>query len=71
MTENNSVSDQLKEAIKEALVEVLHEQRDYLYDIFAEVVEDMGLADQKPEFPVSEIDIILQEDVFGIVEGQA
>lgn len=71
MTEKNSLSDQLKEAIKEALVEVLHEQREYFYDIFAEVVEDMALDQHRSEFASSDVDPVLQEDGFGIVEGQA
>lgn len=34
----------LKPALKEALAEVLHEQRDLLHEVFAEVLEDYALA---------------------------
>lgn len=71
MTKKNTPSEQLKEAIKEALVEVLHEQRDYFYEIFADVVEDMALDPYRPDLASSEVDFFLQEDGFGIVEGQA
>ena len=37
--------DALKQALKEALAETLHEQRELLHEIFAEVVEDVGLAE--------------------------
>ena len=35
----------LKRAVKEALVETLHEQRELLHDVFAEVLEDFALAE--------------------------
>ena len=34
---------QVKELVKQALVEVLQERRDLLRDVVAEVVEDLGL----------------------------
>lgn len=34
----------LKQALKEALAEALSEQRELLHEVFAEVLEDMGLA---------------------------
>jgi len=37
--------DALKQALKEALTETLHEQSELLREIFAEVVEDVGLAE--------------------------
>jgi len=37
--------DALKQALKEALTETLHEQNELLREIFAEVVEDVGLAE--------------------------
>ena len=42
----SGVSDEaaLKEAVKEALIDALHEQRELLYEIFSEVLEDYALA---------------------------
>ncbi len=36
--------DAFKQVLKEALTETLHEQRQLLHEIFAEVLEDMALA---------------------------
>ena len=35
----------VKQALKEALVETLQEQRELLYDVFAEVLEDFALSE--------------------------
>jgi hypothetical protein len=35
----------LKQVLKEALTETLHEQRDLLHEVFAEVLEDFALAE--------------------------
>jgi len=35
---------QVKELLKQAFVELLEERRDLLYDLFAEVIEDIALA---------------------------
>ncbi len=35
---------QVKELLKQAFVELLEERRDLLYDLFAEVIEDLALA---------------------------
>ena len=34
---------QLKEALKQAMVELLQERKDLFYDLVEEIVEDMGL----------------------------
>jgi hypothetical protein len=34
----------VKELFKEAVLEALQERRDLLYDVFAEVIEDLALA---------------------------
>jgi hypothetical protein len=34
-----------KQKLKEALAETLHEQRDLLHEVFAEVLEDFALAE--------------------------
>jgi len=35
---------QIKESVKQALVELLRERKDLLYDLVEEIVEDYGLA---------------------------
>jgi len=35
--------NQLKEVFKQAFTELLQEQRDLLYDVFAEVLEDIAM----------------------------
>jgi hypothetical protein len=35
---------QIKESVKQALVDLLRERKDLLYDLIAEVVEEYGLA---------------------------
>ena len=45
MTQTESSSGALKQAVKEAVVEALQEQRGLLYDILAEVLEDRALAE--------------------------
>ena len=41
----NFDEDALKQAVKDALVETLLERRELLHELFAEVLEDMGLAE--------------------------
>ena len=36
--------EQIKALLKQAILELLQEQRDVLYDLFAEVIEDLALA---------------------------
>ncbi len=36
--------ERVKELLKQAMVELLEERRDYFYDLFAEVMEDAALA---------------------------
>ncbi len=36
--------DELKVLFKQAITEVLEERRDLFYDLFAEVIEDVGLS---------------------------
>ena len=66
MTETTLNNDDFKKVLKEALVETLHEQREFLHEIFAEVMEDYALADairegrQTDEIPREEIDRILE-----------
>jgi len=36
--------EQIKESVKQALVELLREHKELLYELIAEIVEDYGLA---------------------------
>jgi signal transduction histidine kinase len=46
----------LKQAMREALAESLADQRDLLYDVFTEVLEDIGLAEAIRQAKESEFD---------------
>jgi len=43
--QRNLSGTKLKQVFKEALAETLHEQRELLHDVFAEVLEDFALAE--------------------------
>ncbi len=45
MTTTELRSPAFKQLLKEALSETLREQRDLLHEVFAEVIEDMALAE--------------------------
>lgn len=66
MTEATLNSDQLKEAIKMALVEILQEQRGVLYDLITEVMEDIALAKAIDEAKNSEP--VDRDEIFSILE---
>jgi hypothetical protein len=59
---------QLKEAIKAALVEVLQERQDLLYDAVERAIEDIAFARAIEEGDKTEL--IERDEVFGILEGQ-
>lgn len=42
-------SDNLKESPKEALLEVIHERRDFFLDLVAELMEDVSLSESIQE----------------------
>jgi len=44
MTEISLDETRMKEVFKQAVLELLQERRDVLYDVFAEVMEDFALA---------------------------
>ena len=60
--------DALKQALKEALTETLHEQRELLHEIFAEVVEDVGLAEAIREG--RRTDLAERGEVFDVLEDR-
>ncbi|MCI0378609.1 MAG: hypothetical protein L0215_13450 [Gemmataceae bacterium] len=45
MPQANSAEHALKRTLKEAMAETLHEQRELLHEVFAEVLEDFALAE--------------------------
>ncbi len=60
--------NQLKDIFKQALVELLEERKDLLYDLFAEIIEDFALVNAikegESEEPAS------REEVFKILAGE-
>ena len=59
-------NDVFMQVLKEALAETLHEQRDLLHEIFAEVLEDMALAEAIREGRQTER--IERDEVFKVLE---
>ena len=57
----------LKRALKEVLVETLHEQREFLHDVFAEVLEDFALAEAIREG--QETKRARRDEVFRVLRG--
>jgi hypothetical protein len=57
-----------KSAMKEAVVEALHEQRDLLHEVFAEVLEDFALAEAIREG--QKTPLVSHEEVLQILQGQ-
>ena len=62
-------NDAFKQVLKEALAETLHEQRDLLHEIFAEVLEDMALGEAIREGRQTER--IGRDEVFKVLENDA
>ena len=61
--------NKLKEVFKQAFAELLQERRDLLYDVFAEVLEDIGLANAIKEGENTEI--VDRDQVFQILESKS
>ncbi|HET7479374.1 MAG TPA: hypothetical protein VFJ72_07665 [Rubrobacteraceae bacterium] len=45
MAQTEPNNEAMKQALKEAFAETLHEQRELLHEVFAEVLEDFALAE--------------------------
>ena len=58
----------IKKTFKDALVEVLHEERDALREVLAEVVEDSALADAIRQGQGSEL--VDRDAVFRILDSK-
>jgi len=62
-------TNQLKEVFKQALAELLQEQRDLLYDVFTEVLEDIAMANAIKEG--EETEVVSRKQVFEILESES
>jgi hypothetical protein len=63
-----TVDDQrTKELLKQAMVELLEERKDLFYDLFAEVIEDILLANAIRDGSTSES--VDRTEIFQILEG--
>ena len=61
-------SETLKQIFKNALVEVLHEERDVLRDVFAEAIEDLAFTEAICAGQDS--DLVTRGAVFEVLEGK-
>lgn len=69
MSELGITEDGLKRLLKNALVEVLEERRDYLRDVIEEVLEDFEMIEDYQE--VRKSDKKRPRSVFALCEGEA
>ncbi len=69
MSELQFTEDGLKRLLKNALVEVLEERRDYLRDVIEEVLEDFEMIEDYQE--VRKSDKKRPRSVFALCEGEA
>ena len=68
MTQVQSNQETLKQAMKEAMAETLHEEREFLHDVFAEVLEDFALAEAIREG--RETKLVERDEVLRILQAQ-
>lgn len=59
----------LKQAVNEAVVEALQDQRELLDEVFAEVLEDFALAEAIREGQKTKS--ASREEVFGVLQGKS
>jgi DNA gyrase/topoisomerase IV subunit B len=69
MTQADPKNEAIKQVLKEALAETLHEQRDLLHEVFAEVIEDFAFAEAIREGRQTER--VQRDEVFDVLEGRA
>jgi len=67
MTEISLDEGRIKELMKQAMLELLKERRDLIYDVFAEVIEDLALTNAIKEGDSTES--VKREEVFKTLEG--
>ncbi len=68
MTRVQSDQETLKQAVKEAIAETLHEEREFLHEVFAEVLEDFALAEAIREG--RETKVVERDEVLQILQAQ-
>ena len=64
---NHVDEHRIKEIFKQAILELLQDRKDLLYDLFAEVLEDFALVNAIKEGESTES--VKREEVFKILEG--
>jgi len=67
MTEISIDEGRIKELMKQAMLELLKERRDLIYDAFAEVIADLALTNAIKEGESTES--VKREEVFQTLEG--
>ncbi len=68
MTYTTSLDEaQIKELFKQAVLELFQEQKDLLYDVFAEVIEDFALVNAIKEEESTES--VSRAEIFQVLEG--
>ena len=67
MSDLNLDERQIKDLFKQAVLEVFQERRDLLYDLFAEVIKDVALANSIREGASTET--VSRAEIFQILEG--
>jgi hypothetical protein len=68
MAQADPENEEPKQALKEAITETLHEQRELLHEVFAEVLEDVALAEAIREGWQTER--VGRDEVFDILDGK-
>ena len=67
MVERSLEEKRIKELLKEGVLEALHEQRELLYDVIAEVMEDLALGKAIQEGEATKS--VAKEEVFKNLPG--
>ncbi len=68
MAQADPNNEAIKQALKEAFAETLHEQRELLHEVFAEVLEDFALTEAVQEGRQTEL--VERAEAFGALEGR-
>ncbi len=67
MAEITLNSEQIKEGLKSALLELLRDNKDELYQLFAEIIEDRAMERAIAEGETTEL--VSRESIFNILES--
>jgi spore coat polysaccharide biosynthesis protein SpsF (cytidylyltransferase family) len=67
MLDTTLEDERLKTIFKQAMLELVEERRDVLYDLFAEIIEDLALVQAIKEGADSEP--VSREEIFEILAG--